>query len=179
MTSIYDDYIVLAGETDDGQKLRVKLRVDPVTGALKVTGAGAQPSATSLRIKDATLDQWAKVDAQGNLYVFNLDIAASKIYDALVGLELASKVMVWADVHVAPDTVAAEKLRYLCIAPPGTLLTDATWTVGQFAWSRRGADLYKLTAVRSKHGISLLTTGTDDDPWPNVKARLDALEWNL
>lgn len=179
MASIYDEYLVLTGETDDGEKRKVKLKVDPVTGALIVTGAGAAASASSLRIKDATLDQWAKVDAAGNLYVFNLDIAASKIYDALVGLELASKVMVWADVHVAPDTMAAEKLRYLCIAPPGTLLTDTTWTVGQFEWSRRGADLYKLTSVRSKHGIALLTTGTDDDPWPDVKARLDALEWNL
>lgn len=87
--------------------------------------------------------------------------------------------MVWADIHVGPDSDQAEKLRYLCIAPPGTLLTDAAWTAGQFEWSRRGPNLYKLTAVRAKQGISLLASGTDDDPWNAVKARLDALEWNL
>lgn len=87
--------------------------------------------------------------------------------------------MIWTDVHVAPDTEPAEKLRYMCIAPSGTLLTDTSWTVGQFSWSRRGDDFYKVTSIRSKTEIALLTAGTDDDPWPNVKARLDALAWNL
>lgn len=180
------------------------------TAAILVSGAGVQPSATALKIVDgAVAGRFAKVDVDGNLYVFNLDIALSALRDALrgaasktlsdvwseldsgfdvslgalrdvlTGKSPFSKVAIWTDVKVSPDTSAAFKLRYLCVAPPGTALTTAGWSVRQLTWSRIAADNYKLTSERVNTGISLLATGTDSDPWNAVKTRLDALVWSL
>lgn len=70
MASIYDQYVVLTAVTNDGVKKEVRLLVDPATGALIVTGAGATASATALRIQDGNVaGQFAAVDAQGGLSI--------------------------------------------------------------------------------------------------------------
>lgn len=75
MASIYDDYLVLTAETNDGQKTKVRLKADPATGALVVTGAGAEPSATSFKIQDgADVTRLMTVTADGKIGVVVTDL---------------------------------------------------------------------------------------------------------
>lgn len=139
-------------QNDDNTAATEPLKRDPVSGALIVTGAGAAATATSLRIKDATLDQFAAIDASGQVSVN--DAAGNASLDAIE----ASAASI--DGKVATETTAAAILAQLDDATADTVLSVLKSLYNELAQKTEPTDIQNIDGNVTVDNLDFPDSGT-------------------
>lgn len=142
--------VELIGFDQNSTTRRIAVAVDPNTGALLVTGAGAAPAATALKLEDGTVDgRFALVDASGRVHVSLGEDAVGLATDAVL--------------QAVRDAVQAIDTDTDGIAG---LLTEATFAAEDFAT--------ETTLDSVDANLVLIEAAVDD-----LETKLDAIDADL